>query len=269
MNTVLLATMKRNYHIMRRAFPWSFIFGRFVGGAYTAIFSYFIYNYAFSRTTSSEFKLYVGSSDYMTYSILGASFYVFAVAILMNIGRSLMNEVREGTLETLLISPASRKEYFIGILFEQIWKSSLEMCTILLIGWILGARYNYSHIDQILLVWLVSLFSLFSVGVCLSAIMLYLRDTYITQNTLFISISFLCGICFPIQYLPFELRIFSHTLPITAALSLFRHVVMNGQSIINNLNLLLEIFILSVIYLCVGFLWISRNEKSYVERAFS
>ncbi|NOW07502.1 ABC transporter permease [Clostridium beijerinckii] len=266
---ILIETIKRNHRISMRAFPWSFIFGRFVGGAYTALFSYFVYYYMFNGSVSNQFKSYIGSSDYMTYSILGASFYVFSIAVLMNVGRSLMNEHRNGTLETLLLSPVSRKGYLVGNLLEQVGTSFLEMGTIIIIGWILGAQYSYIHIDQLILVWIISLISLFSMSVCLASVMLYLRDTYITQNTLFLIINLICGISFPIQYLPKCIQFLSNLIPLTGNLTLFRNIVMNGKSVLNNLGLFMQVFLLSIIYLFIGFYWIQKSEKKYTENVFS
>jgi len=56
-----------------------------------------------------EFGKYTGGADYMTYIVLGSALNVLAVSTLMNIGRALISELREGTLETLLLSPAPRK----------------------------------------------------------------------------------------------------------------------------------------------------------------
>ncbi|MDI6706729.1 MAG: ABC transporter permease, partial [Bacillota bacterium] len=202
MLTTMLATAKRNYYIAKRVFPWSFIVQRIVIGLYTVLFSYFIYHYMFRGYLDSRFETYTGSSDYITYTILGVSLYTFAVSTLMNVGRSLMNELREGTLEALLLSPCSRKGYFLGNLIEQVGRSFLEFFVVLIVGWLLGAKLLNIKIEQLIIVLILSIFSFFSMGVSLATVMLRTRDTYITQNTLFIIVSLVCGISYPIQYLP-------------------------------------------------------------------
>jgi ABC-2 type transport system permease protein len=268
MMNVLVATIKRNNRIIKRAFPWSFIFGRFVGASYTALFSYFTYHFLFRHQISGRFLAYTGNADYFTYSILGAALQLFAVAVLMNVGRSLMTEVREGTFDNLILSPASRRQYLLGNLIEQSFRATLEMSVLIFGGVILGAEFTNINILQIILVWIISLVCLFSMSVALSSIMLYLRDTYLTQNTLFLTMNFLCGVTFPIKYLPEWLQYVSHLIPFTATLQLLRNVVLVGKPIWSQTDLLLEIFGLSIAYLFVGFGWIYKSEKIFIEKSF-
>lgn len=265
---VLLATAKRNQIIAKRAYPWSFIFGRFVGAAYTVFFSYFAYYYLYKNQVSKQFQSLVGNADYFTYAILGASLQVFAVAVLMNVGRALINEVREGTFESLILSPGSKRQYLIGNLFEQSVRATLEMLLILLLGWILGAKYIHLNILQFVFVWIIALLSLFSMGVLLGAIMLYVRDTYITQNTLFCLMNFLCGVSFPIKYLPTWTQYIAHLVPFTSTLQLYRNVIIFGKPIMDQSNLLFEICFLSIINIVIGFWWIYKNERLFIEKSF-
>ena len=105
-------------------------------------------------------------------------------------------------------------------------------------------------------------------GIFLSAIMLYTRDTYITQNTLFVLMSLVCGIAFPIQYLPDWVQTFAQVLPLTPAVSIFRNVVIGRQSIISNGSLLIQLIVLSGIYLTVGLFWNKKLEQKMLESIF-
>lgn len=57
------------------------------------------------------FYSYTGTDDYHTYTVIGIAFYTFVVAILMNTGRALITELREGTLQWLSITPYSKAGY--------------------------------------------------------------------------------------------------------------------------------------------------------------
>jgi len=265
---VLLATAKRNFIVSRRAYPWSFFVGRVITGAYTVLISLFLYAYLFQGQTNSLFSTYTDHADYLAFAILGAAFFTFAIASIMNVSRTLMVEVWEGTLETLLLSPSSRLGYMLGSLLEQILRATLELAVILLIGWVAGARFPYLHPVQILMVWVISIFALFSMSITLAALMLSTRDTYISQNTLFILMSLLCGVTFPIQYLPAWVQPLSHAVPFTAVLDLFRKVILQGHTIGEHPGLLIEIFALSAVYLTVGFLWLHRSERRFLQKIF-
>ncbi len=269
MFNIAIATYKRNRTIIKRAFPWSFIFGRFIGGTFVVVFPYFIFTYFSNGNLSESFSQYTQQSDYITYIVLGASIHVLGKSTLMNIGRSLITEMREGTLQSFLISPASRNGYFLGCSIEQLGRSCFEFGIILIVGFILGAQLERIFTLQALLVLIIAIISFFSIAATLSSVMLYTRDTYITQNTLFIFMSLVCGIAFPIEYLPKWLQIISHIFPMTAAVKLFRAVVMINESIFDNLHLVYEIGFLSIIYIFIGMFWLAKIEKKLLEEIFA
>lgn len=268
MHNIIVATYKKNRLGIKRAYPWSFIFGRLVGGIFAVIFPYFIYTYFFKGHLDSNFYIYTQKADYITYVVLGAAIHVLGMATLMNVGRTLITELREGTLEAFLISPASRNGYFIGCMIEQIGRSCLEFGTVLLVGWLFGAKLGKIFSFQSIIVICITIFSFFAMALTLSSLMLYTRDTYISQNTLFFFMSLACGISFPIEYLPIWLQRFSHIFPMTAALKLFRAVIILNEDISAHTHLVLEIVLLSIIYIIIGLLWFVKIERKLIEDIF-
>ena len=105
---VIFSTYHKNRIGILRAVPWSFMVSRVITGVTQIIFPYFVYRYFMHGNLNNEFSKYVNGADYITYIVLGSALNVLAVATLMNIGRALITELREGTLEMLLLSPAPR-----------------------------------------------------------------------------------------------------------------------------------------------------------------
>ena len=89
-------------------------------------------------------------------------------------------------------------------------------------------------------------------GILLSSVMLYTRDTYLTQNTLFVTMSLVCGITYPIQYLPDWVQNVAQIFPLTPAVTLFRNVVIGHENLISNHLMIVQILVLSGIYLVLG-----------------
>lgn len=265
---VIGATYKKNRIGIVRAMPWSLIVSRVVTGATQIVFPFFIYRYFLAGNLNAEFRVYTGGADYMTYIVLGAALNVLAVSTLMNVGRALITELREGTLEVLLLSPASRTGYFLGCLAEQTVRSLLEFVTVLFVGRLFGADLKAVFTVQTVLVILLAVLGFFCMGLSLSAVMLETRDTYITQNTLFFLMSLTCGIAFPIQYLPGWVQSFAQIMPLTPAVELFRRVMIHRQGIGENRALLLQLLILSAVYAAAGIIWFRRKERVLIERVF-
>jgi ABC-2 type transport system permease protein len=268
MNKVILATMKRNHIVSQRAFPWSFFIARVLMGIYVAVFAYFTYYYMFNGKMDSRFLEYSNGVDYMSYAVLGAGLYILSISILMNVGRSLMLENVEGTLENFLLSPSSRMGYFFGVFMEQLGRSTLEFLTVILFSLLLGAKFLIAQPFEVILVIILTVLSLFCVGIFVATLMLYLRDTYITQNTLFIVMSLVCGVSFPIEYLPSPVQILSSVFPLSPALALFRQV-MTGESLGSHLFDIFHIVLLGVLYCSLGLFWLKKVEKKLLENTFN
>lgn len=268
MINIIFSTYKKNRSSIKRAVPWTFMYSRITTGVFGVIFPYFTYTFFLKGNITSEFNAYTNGTDYITYIVLGSALNVLAVSTLMNIGRALITEMREGTLEPFLLSPASRIGYFIGCLFEQTSRALIEFGVVIAAGLLLGAKPGWLFSLSTVLVILLAVFSFFCLSITLSSVMLYTRDTYITQNTLFNLMTFICGVMFPIEYLPHWLQIFAQIFPLTPAVKLFRLVVINNQSIITNFNLILQILLLCVIYLSIGLVWFKKIEKKLMESIF-
>ncbi len=269
MLNLMFATYRKNRIAIKRALPVSFFLSRVFGGVFAIIFPYFVYHYFLRGSLSPEFAAYANGADYLTYIVLGAALNVLAVATLMNIGRALITEMREGTLEIFLISPASRGGYFLGCLLEQTSRALLEFAVVLLAGRLLGAKLTHLLTWEALLAIFLAMFSFFCLGLTLSAIMLRTRDTYISQNTLFTTMTLLCGVMYPLEYLPLPLQKLAQIFPLTPAAALFRAVVIQGRALADNLGLLLQICLLCLIYALVGLVWFRKLERTLVERLFS
>ena len=251
-----------------RAVPWSFMISRITTGIIQIVIPYFIYAFFMEGNVTDTFYRYAGGADYMTYVVLGSALNVLAVSTLMNIGRALITELREGTLEMILLSPSSRGPYFAGCLMEQTTRALLEFGTVLLVGACCGARLGRIFTVSSLAAVALAVLSFFCMGLLLSGVMLYTRDTYITQNTLFVSMSLVCGIAFPIQYLPRWVQCLAQIFPLTPAVTLFRNVVTAGQSILENQQLIWQVLLFSAGYLAAGYIWNRKLERSLLESIF-
>ena len=106
MYNVIYTTYRKNRIGVLRAVPWSFVISRILNGISQIIFPYFIYHYFMHGNLNNQFNEYTNGADYVTYIVLGSALNILAVSTLMNIGRALITELREGTLEMLLLSPA-------------------------------------------------------------------------------------------------------------------------------------------------------------------
>lgn len=265
----LKATFKRNFIIQMRAYPKDFFIGNVLTGVYTVLSAYFMYHLLFKGNLDSSFKDYSGTSDYMSYVIVGTAMYLFVVRTCLNVSRSLITELREGTIESIMVAPFSRVQYFCGNMLEQTITTSLEIIVTVLIGLLFGVNFSHINIASFLLSFIISLFAFFSLSMVLAAVMLYFRDTYISQNTLFLIIFLLCGVTFPVKYLPVPVQYISRLIPVTASFQVIRNSTISGMGIIEQSGELIYLAVLSLVYCTAGFMMIKRVEKIALEKIYA
>jgi ABC-2 type transport system permease protein len=253
---------------MKRAYPWSFFVGHILSGAYIVLFAYLSYTFVFEKDLDARFSTYSGTNDYLSYVILGGVFYSFAVSMLMIVSRSIISELREGTLEALLLTPSSRKGYFLGTMFQGLTRAGIELLSILVIGLFFGLQLMIQDPIAVLVLYIILLFSLFSQALVLGAFMLYFRDTYITQNTLFVLMGLVCGVTFPIAYLPGSVELLSYCMPLTFGLDAFRMLMIEGETLTGIQSNLIYMIIAGFIYLIIGSIAIKRMETIVLEKHF-
>lgn len=268
MLNVILSTYKKNRLTIVRAYPWSFVIGRLVGGISSVIYPFLVYTYFFNGVVSDTFRHFTQTSDYITYVVSGVAVYILGVSTLMNVGRSFITEFREGTIEPILISPAPRLAYFIGCFLEQFIRSIMEFVIVLVVGAILGANLSKILSLSSLAAILLMSFSFFSMAILLASIMLHTRDTYLTQNTLFILLTVLTGVSYPIEYLPDFFQMIAKGIPMTYSVELFRVVVLRGDNLWDYSGVIAILLLLSAAYFLLGFIWYIRIEKKLIEQIF-
>jgi len=249
-----------------RADFWGTTIGRIVAGIYTVIFAAFMYHYMVKGNVSSSFTDYAGTDDYLAYIIVGAAFYSVSVSILMAVGRTFMVELREGVINEAFLSPASRLQILFGNGIEQYMRSIAEVSVIFLLGSFIRVRFKSTDLFSYIIMILLIFFALFSIGVLLSFIMLFMKDTYLSQNTFFLLINFLCGVSFPTEYLPKGLQYLSNCIPFTLLLKLMRRILIFGDSISTHISDVAIIFIMSTCILFIGSFLLRFYEKKYADR---
>ena len=104
MKKTISAVYKKNRTISLRAYPWSFIISRVSGGIIGVLLPLVLYYFVFDQKNTVSMAFALDGLDYVTYVITGEILSILSFSILMNVGRCLITEIREGTLDTFLLS---------------------------------------------------------------------------------------------------------------------------------------------------------------------
>jgi ABC-2 type transport system permease protein len=262
------AIIYRNQISDIRAYPWTFTLGHLLNSTYIILVSFFSYHYLIKGQLDNNFSNFAGTNDYLTYVIIGGLLSTISVSMMMNISRSLITEWREGTLEVLLLSPASRSSYFIGTAIQQLYRVLIELVPALIIALFLGLKFANPSIS-VVLGFLLFMFACFSLALVLGGVMLYTRDTYFVQNNLFTVTGLVCGFLFPIEYLPIPFQWLSMVFPLTDSVFLFRDTILTGVPIWEHPLKIFTVIALSLVYTILGAYIVKYSERTAFDRTIA
>lgn len=263
---VLNATIKKEFQVRLHAYPISFMVGCILTSFYTTFGAWLMYHYFFRKRLAGDFTDLTGTSDYMSYAIVGSLMYLFVVRTCLNVSRTLITELREGTLESLMLAPFKRTSYFLGNMILQTLMTFGETAIATLLGLFFGLRIHDFSLWKFLIATALSLYGFFGLSLMLGCLMLYARDTYISQNTLFTAMFLVCGITFPKEYLPQGLQLLGSIIPVTDALTLMRGSLLGGLPTESFMLIGLREFILGTVYILVGMPLMKQVERIALEK---
>lgn len=265
---ILYATFRRNFIIQLRAYPKDFFIGNVLTAVYTAVSAFFMYHLLFGGQLKESFAVYAGTKDYVSYVIIGNCMHLLMVRTLLNVSRSLITELREGTLESLMLAPFRRVQYFLGNMLQQTVTTSGEVAVMLLVCLPFGVRFSGFNGPAAFIGLVLSLAAYFSLSLILASIMLYTRDTYISQNTLFAVLFLICGVAFPVQYLPEPVQWLAQGIPVTISLEIIRNSTLKGMTAAAQAESYIRLAAISAVYCAAGFSLIKRVESEALEKIF-
>ncbi|WP_019241056.1 MULTISPECIES: ABC transporter permease [Bacillus] len=268
MRQAFLATFQRDFIVLRRAYPWSFFIGHILSGVYIIIFAFLTYHFVFKKSLDSKFSISAGTEDYLSYVVLGGMLFSFSVSLLMIVSRAIITELREGTLESLLLTPSSRNGYFLGTLSQGMIRVLLEFSAIAVVGFLFGLHIKQVNYSSFCISLFVLIISTYAQALVLGTLMLYFRDTYLTQNTLFAVMGLVCSVTFPAEYLPHWAMLISHIMPLTYGVDAIRMSWIDGANLADITIQLRSMMLLAIIYFPIGSFFIKRMEKVVLEKHF-
>ncbi|MEW6229248.1 MAG: ABC transporter permease [Bacillota bacterium] len=215
---LMASVMRKNLISAVRGEYLDFVISRVLFALFTVGSSAILFR-LFRGGLAPTFARYAGVESYLGFVIIGTAMYSFTHSIFLNVGRTLMTERREGTLEAVLLAPFSRLRYYAGSLLAQLLLVMVDLAALLALGRLLGVTFSF-HLIPFGLGLVLLFLTLLGIAVLVSLVMLYLRDTFFVQNTALPLLLLLGGYIFPIAYLPAPLEALARGLPLGLAVDL-------------------------------------------------
>ena len=161
------------------------------------------------------FAAYSGTSDYMSFILLGAAMGGFVSAVFWGMGYSLKSDMDAGVLETNWLAPGPRLSLMIGRTFTSLLVTALTSLGMLLVASLVFGFHLNGNLWAAFLTVLPMLIGLYGFGFVLASLVLIMRDANTLIDIGNFLVSVFSGEQFPVNSLPRWLLPVSLAIPLT------------------------------------------------------
>jgi ABC-2 type transport system permease protein len=225
------------------------------------LYLYFLYLPFATKSVDLQFGATTYTIDLVGFTIIGQLLYSFFTMMLLA-GASFDAERWQGTLEVLLLSPASRVAILLGGALANavnyVW-----MLVALVLSWVAFIHVGIFVTDPLALCGslLLSYLAMIALGMCLETVDVYSRRGSIFTAWLQEPVMFLSGQIFPLQSLPVFLLPLSYLLPLTFGLMAVRLTLLGGASIYDVRMPLATLASMTLIFFILASLLVNYAER--------
>jgi ABC-2 type transport system permease protein len=187
------------------------------------------------------------------YVAIGNALQSLAIVSVFAVCNITGEEKNQGTIENLLVSPANRFSVFVGrAMFQVVNGLATVVIAFFYAAVIFNVDFSNANMLGLGLVILITTFAMTGFGLMLSSLGLFLRTSMIIAN-IFLFIGLLvCGVNFPVSYLPWFLQPLSYAIPMTYGTDAARMAVA-GASLGDMSELLMQEMLVGVVVVIVGY----------------
>ena len=208
------------------------------------------------------FAARAGTSDYVSYIVVGLTFYMWINVTLWDIGFQLRNEQMRGTLESNWLCPIWRFSILLGpslvkllTSFSVIIIATLEY-RLLLGRWIIGGNGGL-----LLLIMLLTMPSVYGIGVIFGSLVIRIQEA---QNMVFLVrglFMIFIGVSYPLSVMPLWMQQVSAWLPLTYTVRAIRAVSLNSATFADIRADLSTLLLFAIALSLLGYLTFQFTER--------
>lgn len=207
------------------------------------------------------FASYTGTTDFMSFILLGAFLSNYINAVFWGMGYSLKNDMDSGVLESNWMTPVPRLVLLIGRTFTSILITTITSICIIILGWLFFGFHPTGDVLKAFISVIPMLIGLYGFGFAFASIVLLMRDSNTLVDVSSYLVTLLSGSNFPVTALPGWLLPVSLALPLTYGYDAFRGWLLGTRTLLP-LNVetgLLAIFMVLMLWSgMLVFRWLER-----------
>jgi len=178
------------------------------------------------------FSAYSGSTDYMSFVLVGMVLSNFVMTVFWNMGFALKWDMDTGVLESNWLTPTSRPILLIGRTLTSLLTTSIMSAAMLLLAALVFGFRPTGNIGAAVLSMLPVLIGLYGFGIAFAAVILMMREANTLVDISSYLVNVFSGDQFPVQSLPRWLLPVSLMLPLTYGYDAVRGWMLNTRTLL-------------------------------------
>ena len=222
---IIKATIQKDFQIAKRYIP-NFI-GRFIQLIIRVVF-FLLVAMSMSYEGSMNNSVLLQDQGRIIFYISAMLLLVIKDPALFSPLHAISDDLYNGTLEYLYITPGSRYAYYIGTVLHSLIFSLIIFIPFLLFLYFYAAL-SIANLFLIVAVCIMVVFSLSALGIIFSLSALLWKQVATLVQFFAMILEFLGGAYLPVQDFPFAIKIISSILPFTWGYDLIRYYAFDGN----------------------------------------
>ena len=174
---------------------------------------------------------YIGyQSSAVQYIVVGNALQTMSYSAVFAVANITSQDKWQGTLATLIVTPANRMALFVG---RAVFQAGLSVVIVagglFYAAELFGVSFASADIAGVLLVILITSVTMMSFGLLISSIGLFMRTAMIVANIFLFLTMLVSGVNFPVSSLPAWLQPVGYAIPMTYGTSAIRLAIAGGS----------------------------------------
>ncbi len=212
------------------------------------------------------FAGYTGTTDYISFILIGTVLSNFINAVFWGMGYSLKNDMNAGVLESNWLAPISRPILLIGHTITNLIVTTVTSVMMLIIGTMLfGFQINDRGLAA-LLVTIPMLLGLYGFGFMFAAVVLVMREANTLTDVGSFLLQIFSGADFPVIVLPKWLLPIALAIPLTYGFDAVRGLLLGTNTLLPIVMEYIIMLVSMVIMIGIGLLAFRRLERYVRQR---
>jgi ABC-2 type transport system permease protein len=181
---------------------------------------------------NSGFAAYTGTSDYMSFILIGAVLANYISAVFWGMGYALKTEMDAGVLESNWLTPVPRALMLVGQTLASLAITTVNSAGMLLLAWLLFGFHASGDVLAAVLPLAPMLVALYGFGFAFAALVLLMRDANTLIDVSNFLVSILSGSQFPVNVLPRLLLPLALAIPLTYGFDAVRALLLRSTPLL-------------------------------------